>query len=105
MINISNDAEYFYRESALKFMVTDGRRLFVTDLPINYTTSLEQRAAVREFLNNLKNKNNLDVPFEQLSHAEEYEQTQLHGPPNHSPNDSMSFDSVAEANIANAFDV
>ena len=85
-------------------MVTDGRRLFVTDLPINYTTSLEQRAAVRTFLDNLRNKNNLDVPYEQLSHAEKYEQAQINGPPNHSPNDSMSFDSVAEANIANAMD-
>lgn len=54
-------------------MVTNGKRLFVTELPINYDGSEEQTKESEKILENLSKINNLGVPYELSFYAKDME--------------------------------
>jgi len=55
-------------------MLTDGRRIFVTHYPISYERTEEQIQEVETLLNNLKKRENIDLPLELTIQANSLEE-------------------------------
>jgi hypothetical protein len=53
LVNLSKKAKELKSLTLKKLMVTDGRRLFVTKIPINYTPTVDQVKKVENLLEDM----------------------------------------------------
>ncbi|KAH7853747.1 hypothetical protein Vadar_006177 [Vaccinium darrowii] len=103
LLRLSQHAAQIQGTVPTPFMVTDGRRIFVTNFPISYKRSEEQIQEVEALLNNIKKRQNLDLPMEltiQADSIEEDRNMQFSQDPN-SPVSSEHYDGVEDLNLIN----
>ncbi|KAH7853537.1 hypothetical protein Vadar_003717 [Vaccinium darrowii] len=103
LLRLSQHATQIQGTIPTPFMVTDGRRIFVTNFPISYERSEEQIQEVEALLNDIKKRVNLDLPMEltiQADSIEEDRNMQFSQDPN-SPLSSEDYDGVEYQNLIN----
>ncbi|KAH7866271.1 hypothetical protein Vadar_017943 [Vaccinium darrowii] len=103
LLRLSQHAAQIQGTVPTPFMVTDGRRIFVTNFPISYERTEEQIQEVEALLNNIKKRQNLDLPMEltiQADSIEEDRNMQFSQDPN-SPVSSEHYDGVEYLNLIN----
>ena len=103
LLHVSETAKQLYPKihhfsNYYKTMVTDGRRLFKTDRNSTFQVSHQQTVEAKTFLENLKDKIHLDIPFDLLMEVEELKK-HIKSSLDSSSNDNPSLDSIAEANL------
>lgn len=74
LLVLSRNAKDINGSTKLPFMITDGKRLFVTHHPITYQPSAEQTAQAEQLLLKLNKRDQLDLPTELALTADEVEE-------------------------------